>query len=197
MRLNDLKGKTVGMCVSGGLDSKTITKKLVEEGVSVICFTADLAQPDEPDIQNIPKKMAPCGAETVVVDLKNQMAAGCFEVIKASASYDGGYWNTTAMARAVTVRGLITAMKARGVNVLGVAPGIMIKPDLKQRILDPRSDQDRAARDSVIESITTQVQLGRVCLPEEVANMVAYLASEAADYMCGQTIDVAGGQWMN
>ncbi|GAA2430887.1 3-oxoacyl-[acyl-carrier-protein] reductase [Actinomadura vinacea] len=94
-------------------------------------------------------------------------------------------------------RNLAHEMAPRGVNVLGVAPGIMIKPDLKQRILDPRSDQDHAARDSIIESITTQVQLGRVGLPEEVANMVAYLASEAAAYMCGQTIDVAGGQWMN
>jgi len=118
MKLSDLKGKTVGMCVSGGLDSKTITKKLVEEGVRVICFTADLAQPDEDDIQNIPKKMAPCGAETVVVDLKRQMAAGCMEVIRASATYDGGYWNTTGLARAVTVRGLITAMQQRGVTVL-------------------------------------------------------------------------------
>ena len=34
-------------------------------------------------------------------------------------------------------------------------------------------------------------------LPEEAANMVAFLATEAADYLCGQTIDVAGGQWMN
>jgi len=118
MKLTDLKGKTVGMCVSGGLDSKTITKKLIEEGVDVICFTADLAQPDEDDIQNIPKKMAPCGAQTVIVDLKNEMAAGCIEVIKASASYDGGYWNTTGLARAVTVRGLLTAMQQRGVTVL-------------------------------------------------------------------------------
>lgn len=94
-------------------------------------------------------------------------------------------------------RNLAHEMAPRGVNVLGVAPGIMIKPDLQRRVLDPRSDQDRAALGAVAEAITTQVQLGRVCLPEEVANMVAYLASEAAGYMCGQTIDVAGGQWMN
>ncbi|MEV5834928.1 SDR family NAD(P)-dependent oxidoreductase [Nocardia sp. NPDC052112] len=94
-------------------------------------------------------------------------------------------------------RNLAHEMAPRGVNVLGVAPGIMIKPDMRQRILDPQSDQDFAARNAIMEAITTQVQLGRVSLPEEVANMVAYLASEAADYMCGQTIDVAGGQWMN
>jgi NAD(P)-dependent dehydrogenase (short-subunit alcohol dehydrogenase family) len=48
----------------------------------------------------------------------------------------------------------------------------------------------------MIEAITQQVQLGRASLPEEAANMVAFLATEAADYLCGQTIDVAGGQWM-
>ncbi len=118
MKLSDLKGRTVGICVSGGLDSKTITKRLVEAGVNVICFTADLGQPDEDDIQNVAKKMAPCGAPTVIVDLKDAMAAACVEVIKASATYDGGYWNTTGIARAVTVRGVIPAMQQRGVDVL-------------------------------------------------------------------------------
>lgn len=61
----------------------------------------------------------------------------------------------------------------------------------------PTNDRERAARDSIVESIENYVQLGRAALPEEVANMVAFLASDAADYMCGQTIDVAGGQWMN
>lgn len=93
-------------------------------------------------------------------------------------------------------RNLAHEVAPRGVNVLGVAPGIMIKPDMKRMILDPQNDQERTGRASILESITNQVQLGRVCLPEEVANMVAYLASEAANYMCGQTIDVAGGQWM-
>ncbi|MEV5845428.1 SDR family NAD(P)-dependent oxidoreductase [Streptomyces sp. NPDC051985] len=94
-------------------------------------------------------------------------------------------------------RNLAHEMAPQGVNVLGVAPGIMIKPDMRRMLLDPQNVRESAARATILESITTQVQLGRCCLPEEVANMVAYLASEAADYMCGQTIDVAGGQWMN
>lgn len=94
-------------------------------------------------------------------------------------------------------RNLAHEMAPRGISVMGVAPGIMVKPELVQMVLDPQNDQQRAGRDSIVESLLTQVQLGRVSLPEEVANMVAYLASEAADYMCGQTIDVAGGQWMN
>lgn len=118
MKLQDLRNKTIGMCVSGGLDSKTVTKRLREAGVDVICFSADLAQPDEDDIQNVVRKMQPCGAETVLVDLKAEMAEACFTVVKAAATYDGGYWNTTGIARAVCVQGLVKAMKARGVNVL-------------------------------------------------------------------------------
>jgi len=85
----------------------------------------------------------------------------------------------------------------RGVYVLGVAPGIMINADLERNILNPAGPAEMVARSTVFESIDTVVQVRRVSLPEEVANMVAYLASEAADYMCGQTIDVSGGMYMN
>lgn len=118
MKLNELQNKKVGMCVSGGLDSKSVTKRLIEEGINVVCFTADLNQPDEININDIVKKMEPCGAETIVVDLKNEMAEGCFDVIKANARYDGGYWNTTGIARAITVKGIITAMKKEGCDIL-------------------------------------------------------------------------------
>ncbi|MCX7590800.1 MAG: argininosuccinate synthase, partial [Kiritimatiellae bacterium] len=118
MTLSELKKEKVGICVSGGLDSRTVTCRLVEEGIAVICFTADLAQPDERDIRDVVERMRPCGAETVVVDLREQMAEACFEVLKAQAMYDGGYWNTTGIARAVTVRGLIPEMKKRGCTVL-------------------------------------------------------------------------------
>jgi argininosuccinate synthase len=119
MTLDELKGEKVGLCVSGGLDSKTITKRLIEAGVDVVCFTADLGQPDEESIDDVRQKMAPCGVDTIIVDLKEDMAAACFEVVKTLAMYDGGYWNSTGIARAVTVRGLLPRMKEQGVTVLG------------------------------------------------------------------------------
>ncbi|MFU8780510.1 MAG: argininosuccinate synthase [Kiritimatiellia bacterium] len=118
LKLPELKGKRVGVCVSGGLDSRTVTKRLLEAGVDVVCFTADLAQPDEQDIQDVVTKMDPCGAPTHVVDLKAEMAEACFEVVQAQAMYDGGYWNSTGIARAVTVKGLVAAMQAEGCTVL-------------------------------------------------------------------------------
>jgi argininosuccinate synthase len=118
MTLADLKGKTVGACVSGGLDSRTIAKVMVEAGVNVVAFSADLGQPDEKNINDIKKRMAPCGVDTVIIDLKEPMAEACFQVIEAQAMYDGGYWNSTGIARAVTVRGLIAEMKKRSCTVL-------------------------------------------------------------------------------
>lgn len=119
LTVHDLKQEVVGVCVSGGLDSKTVSKRLVDEGgIKVIAFTADLGQPDETDIQNVVTRMAPCGVETVVVDCKAAMAEGAFQVIQAQAKYDGDYWNTTGIGRFVTCAGLISAMKARGVTVL-------------------------------------------------------------------------------
>jgi argininosuccinate synthase len=118
MILSELRHKSIGICVSGGLDSKTVTKRLVAEGLAVTCFAADLAQPDELDIQDIARRMAPCGADTVIVDLKDAMAELCLDVVLSGASYDGGYWNTTGIGRAVTVRGLVRAMQERGIEVL-------------------------------------------------------------------------------
>lgn len=118
MRIAQLKGKKIGICVSGGLDSKTVAARLIKEGLDVLCFTADLAQPDEQNIEDVKTRMAKTGAETIIVDLKRDMADACFDVITAQAMYDGGYWNTTGIARAVTVRGLIEQLQERSCNVL-------------------------------------------------------------------------------
>ncbi len=94
-------------------------------------------------------------------------------------------------------RNLAHEYALRGINVLGVAPGLMINPLLRDILANASDEQSLAAKGSMLEAVDKYIQLGRVSLPEEVANMVAYLSTEAADYMCGQTIDVAGGQSMN
>jgi argininosuccinate synthase len=60
MTVHDLKGQTVAFAASGGLDSCTVTKWLTENGVTVVCFTADLAQPDEVNIAEVEKRMRAC-----------------------------------------------------------------------------------------------------------------------------------------
>lgn len=111
-------GDVVGICVSGGLDSKTVALRLRLAGVKVKCFTADIGQPDEDDVQDVIKKMAPCGVETIVVDLKKEIAEGAFEAVAAQAMYDGGYWQSTGIGRYVTARGLLETMKKHGCTVL-------------------------------------------------------------------------------
>ena len=82
--------------------------------MKVKAFSANVGQPDEKDINDIKKKMAPTGVETTIVDVTKEMADICFETVKCQAMYDGGYWNSTGIARAVTVQKLLPAMKKAG-----------------------------------------------------------------------------------
>lgn len=119
MNIKTLEGKTVGAAVSGGLDSCTITKWLVDNGVDVVCFTADLGQPDERDVDEIRERMMACGAkEAVMVDAKDALAEAGIRLIQTQAMYEGGYWNTTGIARHVTVKALLPMMEKRDISIL-------------------------------------------------------------------------------
>ena len=119
MNVEALKGKTVGAAVSGGLDSCTITRWLVDNGVNVVCFTADLGQPDEENVEEICERMLACGAQdAVIVDAKDSLAMAGIKVIQSQAKYEGGYWNTTGIARHVTVEALLPEMEKRGIYIL-------------------------------------------------------------------------------
>lgn len=117
--VNDLKGQTVAFAASGGLDSCTVTKWLTENGVKVVCFTADIAQPDESNFDEIEKRMRACGAaDYVAIPLHDTIAEAGVEVIQFQAKYEGNYWNTTGIGRHVIVAGMVPEMKKRGATVL-------------------------------------------------------------------------------
>jgi len=118
MNVHDLKGKTIAFAASGGLDSCTITHWLTEQGVKVVAFTADLAQPDETDFSSIEKRMRACGAvDFVGVPLQKQMAEIGVEGIQAQTCYESRYWTTTPFGREVTVAGILPEMKKRGLTI--------------------------------------------------------------------------------
>jgi len=46
------------------------------------------------------------------------------------------------------------------------------------------------------QSLLGQIALGRLGKPEEVANVVTFLASSSAAYITGETININGGMYM-
>ena len=120
MTIDKLMGQTVALAASGGLDSCTITRWLTEESaVRVVAMTADLAQPDEADISAIKTRMQLAGAEeAIIVDAREALARAGLEVIQAQARYEGGYWNTTGIARHVTVAALLPEVRRRNIEIL-------------------------------------------------------------------------------
>ena len=118
MKAQDLKGKTIAFAGSGGLDSCTITRWLTDMGVNVICFTADLGQPDEEDLEAIRKRMLMAGAvDFVMLPVQDAIAEAGISVIQSLACYEGRYWNTTGIARCVLAKAMIQEMKKRGLTI--------------------------------------------------------------------------------
>jgi len=142
MKVAELKGKTAMMAVSGGLDSCTITHWMAQQGVDVVGYTADLGQPDEENIEDVRERMLACGArEMILGDLKDQIARAGLQLIQARARYEGGYWNTTGIARHVVVAGMVPEMRDRGVAVLGHGAtgrgNDQVRFELAAQMLDP------------------------------------------------------------
>src|SRR6185369_13398733 len=97
MNISELKGESVAFFASGGLDSCTVTHWMASHDVKVICFPADLGQPDETEgLDVVAERMKDCGAvEAVIVPLRTEMGEAGIQAIQGLTRYEGRYWNTT------------------------------------------------------------------------------------------------------
>ena len=122
MNLSDLKhsgASILGGAVSGGLDSCTVTHWLHDNGFTTYSYTVDLGQPDEESLDAVADRMLACGADAAtIVPGKEQLAEGGLKVLQAQARYEGDYWNTTGIARPITVQAMLPHLKAAGVDTL-------------------------------------------------------------------------------
>lgn len=119
MTWKNLVGGKVAAFVSGGLDSTTIIHWLTQRGVKVVAITADLGQPDESNLSDIPRRMKAAGAkEAVLVPGKEILARYMLQVIQGLGHYEGRYLNTTGIARMATVAASLGEIKKRGIKII-------------------------------------------------------------------------------
>ncbi|MNO76599.1 3-oxoacyl-[acyl-carrier-protein] reductase FabG [compost metagenome] len=81
-------------------------------------------------------------------------------------------------------RALAREVGSRAITVNSVAPGFI------------DTDMTRELPEAQREALQTQIPLGRLGQAEEIAKVVAFLASEGAAYVTGATIPVNGGMYM-
>jgi 3-oxoacyl-[acyl-carrier protein] reductase len=82
-------------------------------------------------------------------------------------------------------RALAREVGSRAITVNNVAPGF-IDTDMTREL--PQEQRDQLAQ---------QIPLGRLGGPEEIAAVVAFLVSDAAAYITGETLHVNGGMYMS
>lgn len=78
-------------------------------------------------------------------------------------------------------KSLAKELASRSVLVNAIAPGFI------------KTDMTEVLPDSVVESLLTQIPLGKLGEVEDVANLALFLASEESRYITGQIISVDGG----
>ena len=81
-------------------------------------------------------------------------------------------------------KALAREVASRGVTVNTVAPGFI------------DTDMTKALPEEQKDALKTQIPLGSLGQPEDIANAVGFLASEEASYITGQTLHVNGGMYM-
>ena len=117
-------GERVGIAFSGGLDTSAAVAWMREKGALPYAYTANLGQPDEPDLDGVPVRAKQYGAEGAkLVDCRTELVheglvalqCGAFHITTAGKTY----FNTTPLGRAVTGTMLVRAMKEDGVDIWG------------------------------------------------------------------------------
>lgn len=77
----------------------------------------------------------------------------------------------------------------QGIRVNAVCPNEVDTPMLRSGFAARGFDPDRAIAD-----LNASVPLGHIAQPEEIADVIAFLASDAARYVCGALVEVNGGK---
>ena len=141
------------------------------------------------EVLNLNLKSAMLCSQAVAASLIERQTGAIINVVSIAGRTGGG---PGAGAYSVTKAGLITLTKSlakelapHGVRVNAISPGV----------IDTPFHEVFSTPEMMVNFVAT-IPLGRVGTAAECASVIAFLASDAASYVVGETVEVNGGQLM-
>jgi 3-oxoacyl-[acyl-carrier protein] reductase len=141
------------------------------------------------DIVALNLKSAVFASQAVVPSMIERHTGSIVNVVSIAGHNGGGPGaGTYATAKAGLTsftKSLAKEMAPHGVRVNAISPGVIDTPF-----------HEVFSTPEMIAGFVKTIPLGRVGRPEECASVIAFLASDAASYIVGETIEINGGQLM-
>ena len=141
------------------------------------------------EIMNLNLKSAMLCSQAVAKSMMDRKSGAIINVVSIAGRNGGGpgagAYATAKGALITLTKSLAKELAPFGIRVNGVSPGVIDTPF-----------HEVFSTPEMICGFVSQIPLGRMGKPVEVAKVIAFLASDAASFVAGETIEVNGGQLM-
>jgi 3-oxoacyl-[acyl-carrier protein] reductase len=142
------------------------------------------------EVINLNLKSAFLCAQAVAASMMERKT-GVIINVTSIAGRNGGalgsiHYSTAKGGMITLTKGLAKELAPHGVRVNAVSPGVIDTPFHEQ-----------FSTPEVMRNFANAIPLGRVGKSEEVAQAIVYVASDAASYLVGETIEINGGLLMD
>lgn len=152
--------------------------------------TMELTEGRWNEVMNLNSTSAFFAAQAVIPKMLEK-GSGAIINITSIAARNGGapgsiHYSSAKAAMLTMTKGLAKEFANQGIRVNAVSPGV----------IDTPYHETFTARE-VWNNMSNVIPMGRVGRSDEVASVIAFLASDAASYLCGETIEINGGMLMD
>jgi 3-oxoacyl-[acyl-carrier protein] reductase len=147
--------------------------------------TEELAEEEWDRMVNVNMKGVFLCAKNVIPVMKRQRKGHIVNVasiaVRTGGTYAGIHYVASKGGVLAMTKKLAKELGPFGIVVNGVNPG------------SSPTEMMQGWPQEILDGIVKNTPLGRMCAPEDIANAVAFLASDAAGFVNGVTMDVNGG----
>lgn len=151
--------------------------------------TAELTEERWDEVFALNVKSAFFCAKAVIPKMLEKGRGAIINVTSIAGSNGGAlgsiHYSAAKGAMTTMTKGLAKEFGSQGIQINSVSPGVIDTP-FHETFSTPEA----------MKNFVNIIPIGRVGKSEEVAKVIAFLASDAASYLCGETIDVNGGMLM-